>query len=50
MALADDTLLHQLEHAMEHRLGKMLAPGPGVAQRTRQLQMEFLDAELAVGE
>ena len=48
MALADDTLLHQLEHAMEHRLGKMLAPGSGVAQRTRQ--MEFLDAELAVGE
>ncbi len=35
---------------MEHRLGKVLAPGTGLAQRARQLQVELLDAQLAIGE
>ena len=50
MFLTNQALLDDLEHAVEQRFGEMLAPGPGMAQGLGQLQVELLDAKLAVGQ
>ena len=48
MPLAHDALLHQLEHPVKQRLGKVLAPRPGIAQGPRQLQMKLFNRQAAI--
>ena len=48
--VADQALLDDLKRAMEQRFGKVLAPGPGMAQGAGQLQIELLDRKLTIGQ
>ena len=50
MPFAHHALLHQLEHAVEQRLGEMLAPRPGMAQGLGQVEVELLYRQAAVGQ